>query len=391
MTDVSRIEPGRWGFSRIISDGDGGWTTHAMQAQLAPEISAKYPPLVNGAYPVPYALVRLAGTLVAPATNDTVLLPRNLDLAELTLGRLTAQQRLNVRNFLETWIAYQFTDWDGAIRSVPGLTPVVANYTSATLVRDVLRDLYRYLGHSADRPRPDTRETHNTQYLDDFSTDPATRWTAELNGGTWDSGAAEYDLPAGLSDIGARYSANGPGSIEHEAQVTARWLTGMSRLVGPAVRFATDGTDDFYGWNLVSDGSLALYRWNAGARTTLEASSSVATMTVDDYYTLRLAAEGLDGANVTLRAWVADHNTSKPGAFAWIGADESPTFTFAADTSVDRLDNGALHMHCGIGSRDPGVGNTQHDWFGLRALSDRVAGGSSLFSPMHPMAHLLVR
>jgi len=394
MADVSVIEPGRWGFSRIIDDGAGGWTTHAMQERLATAVQAKYPPLVGGVYPVPYAMVRLAGGIVTPSTNDTVLIPRNLDLAELTLGDLTAQQRQNLRNFLETWIEYQFVDWDGAIRRMPGLATVVATYTAATLVREVLRDIYRHLGHSTGRPKPILFESHNTEYLDNFGTDPfATRWTNELGAATWDSTNFEIHGDVGTNPWGLRYSINGPGSLDHEAQVTHLVNSGSSHCGGPAVRMHNTGTDDWYlftilDWN--DQNLIQVERINGGTPSTL--SSIAFTVADNDWATQRAAAEGGAGANVLLSVWANNHGTSKPSDPGWFGVDGSPTATYT-DTSVDRLDD-AAHVHCGISARSGGLSyDTRHSYWKSRAISDRggAAAGAFPFRAQHPMAHLLVR
>lgn len=391
MADVTQIESGRWGFSRIVSDGGGGWTTHAMQERLASAIAAKYPPLVNGAYPVPYAMVRLAGHLVTPATNDTVLLPRNLDLDELTLGDLTAAQRLNLRNFLETWIDYQFTDWDGSLRSMPGMGTVVATYTAGTLVREVLRDLYRYLGHSASRIRSNQAEWHNTEYLDDFNTDPSARWTTQpgCTPGSWNSGAGEYTFD-GDNDVGRRYSANNAGSIEHEAQITSTVSSVGSRAVGAGVRLRS-GTHDGYGMSVATAGSTQIWKFVGGVRTGLY-DAGAGSFAAGDWVTLRLAASGGDGANVALAAWVNDHNGTKPSDPGWYGVDASPDHTYT-DTAVDRLDDSTLHTDQGVVCRGNVSGNSTSDFFKLRAIADRggAAGGAFPFAARHPMAHLLVR
>lgn len=350
-----------------------------MQERLATAVQAKYPPLVSGAYPVPFALVRLAGSIAAPVTNDTVLIPRNLDLAELTLGDLTAQQRQNLRNFLETWIEYQFVDWDGAIRRMPGLAAMVATYTTGTLVRAMLRDIYRYLGHSTDRPRPGLFESHNTEYLDSFATDPTSRWTAELGSATWDSGNSEYPLN-GAGDNLLRYSANGPGSIEHEAQATFLVNTAAGDPGGSACRFDTAGANDAYAaqvWDWNNQNQLRLYRWNAGVRSNL-ADLSTLTVADNDWVTLRTACAGAAGANVVINLWAQNHGTTKPSDPGWYGVDATPGYTYT-DTAVDRLDD-TNHGHCGMMSRNANTYDIRHSFFKLRAISDRGGGGTTYFS-----------
>lgn len=387
MADVSIIAPGRWGFSRIVANV-GGWTTDAMQDQLAPQIEAHYPPLVAGTYTVPYALVRLVGPVGTPANNDTVLLPRDLDLSELTLGDLTAGQRNAVRNFLEsTYVAYQFTDWDGTLVNKAGLAATVQTYTNATTLRQVLRDVYRYLGHSLDRPRPALMETHNTEYLDTFATDPyaTPRWTNESGTHVWDSGNSELDMSLAVGGPGARYSVNGPGSIEHESQVTAVENHSMGDAgVGPGVRMHNTGTDDWY--TLWYDAGTTLYlgRWNAGVRTNLTTFSF--TYTNGNFVTARMAAAGTAGSNVALSMWRNHDGASKPADPGWYGADGTPDHTYT-DTSVDRLDDSA-HAHCGITGRGQGVDyDTRCCFWKSRAISDRGGAGTNPKGPLsNPLA-----
>ena len=76
---------------------------------------------------------------------------------------------------------------------------------------------------------------------DDFSTDPSSRWSAlQGTAPTWDSTNLEYDADmAGASDLVHRYTANDPGNLGHECQIT--FQLGSVRAHGPAVRVASDG------------------------------------------------------------------------------------------------------------------------------------------------------
>jgi len=375
MADVTNIVAGRWGFTRILPEPDGdGWTTHAMLERLGDEIAIHFPPIVNGAFPVPFAMVRLNGAIISPSTNDTILIPRNLTQAELTLGDLTAHQRLNLRNFLETLAAYSFTDWDGTLKDIPGMSAQVATYTTDTLIRDLLRDLYRYLGHSASRPRMASAEWHNTEYLDGFDTSHETRWTActasTIANGTWDSTDLEVDF-SGDTAAYVRYSANNSGSIEHEAQITGR-NTISGRCVGPGVRMSTNSG---YGISFHISGDLQLWKLVAGVRTNI--ASSAQSASTDLYFTTqRLAAAGGNGANVVLSAWLNLHGSgTRPSDPGWNGADGSPTYTYT-DTAADRLDDSAVDLDCGLLARGMvGSVDTRHNYFKLRAIADR--GGAS--------------
>ena len=376
MADVTNIVAGRWGFTRILPEPDGdGWTTHAMLERLGDEITIQFPPLVNGAFPVPFAMVRLNGAIISPSTNDTILIPRNLTQAELTLGDLTAQQRLNLRNFLETLAAYSFTDWDGTLKDIPGMSAQVATYTTNTLIRDLLRDLYRYLGHSASRPRMASAEWHNTEHLDGFDTSHETRWTActasGIGNGTWDGTDLEVDF-SGDQGAYVRYSANNSGSIEHEAQITGRH-TASVRCLGPGVRMSTNSG---YGISRGAGPETQLWKLIAGTRTNPYTSSASGSFADLDFVTLRLAASGGNGANVELSMWVNPHLTgTKPSDPGWWGTDGSPTYTYT-DTAADRLDDSAVDLDCGLLARGMVASvDTRHNYFKLRAIADR--GGAS--------------
>lgn len=378
MAEVTTIQAGRWGFTRIVPRPGiaGGWTT-ASAVQGITDGSAEYfyPPLVAGSYAAPYAVVRLTGALVTSPDANTILLPRNLDLADLTLGDLTAPQRLNLRNFLETWVAYQFTDWDGTLQSMPGIQTLVQAYTAATPIRQVLRDLYRYLGHSADRPRPQAFESHNTEYTDDFSSDPfsAPRWTNDRGTAVWDSTNNELDMSFAVGNPQCRYSVNDAGSIEHESQITSVWDGLFEQAAGAAVRMDSAGGQDCYfcTWNRTN---VLLYRSNAGSPTLL--TSAAFSATAFDFVTNRIAASGAAGANVALSIWRTTHGASKPSDPGWYGTDGSPDQTYT-DTAVDRLDASG-HLDCGSSGIGTGADyDSRSDFFKLRAISDRGGGGGS--------------
>lgn len=375
--DVSIIKAGRWGFSRIVRNTRGplstGWTTAAAQQRLTDGgASYFYPPLVAGAYAAPYALVRLRGNLITQPNSDTLLIPRNLDLAELTLGDLTAAQRLNLRNFIETWAAYQFTDWDGTLRSIPGMAARVQTYTASTLVRDLLRDLYRYLAHSASRPRPSTFESHNTEHLDDFSTDPFSdpRWTNDRGTAVYDGTNDELDMSFAIGHPQCRYSVNDAGSMEQEAQITSVWDGLFEQAAGAAVRMDNAGGQDCYftAWDRTD---LLIYRSNGGSPTLF--AQDALSGTAFDFFTNRLAAAGSAGNNVVLSWWTDNHGASKPTDPGWYGVDGAPDGS-DTDSSVDRLD-AAGHLDCGSAGIGAGVDHDSRScFFKLRAISDRSSG-----------------
>jgi hypothetical protein len=369
-TDVTVIPGGRWGLSRALQDADGGWTTYALDQLLAPKVENYWPPQAADGTPLVNAvLVRLVGTVTAPADGNTVLFPRDLeDIADVELGELTVNQRNALRNTLETWLTgYTFVDYDGSTRIVPAFT--AENYTAATTLKRVARDVFRHLGHSIKRPRRTLIEIHNTEYLDNFGTDPfsAPRWTTEASTTAWDSGNSELDGNLG-SDWAARYSINSPGSIEHETQITAV-TSSTFRMPGPATRFANEGTNDYYGAYYESASTLTLARWNAAARTALT-NLSLGTFTAGDWYTFRGAAQGANGANVVLSYWILDHNASKPSDPGWIGVDGSPDGTFT-DTAAGRLDDDTIHLQCGSATRSTTDYDPRLSFFKQRAITDR--------------------
>lgn len=360
---------GRWALSRILwvpaPFGTGGsWTTAAMAQSLAPQIHAHYPPLnaTKTAYTQTHALVWLQGALGTPDV-DTDLLP------DLTLDASLGAQAASVQTLLESRCPrYRYTDWAKAVVGKP-LIPV--SYTSGTLLRTVLADVRQHFEQSTQRPRPAGMESHNTEFLDPFTDDPATRWTVEEGGYVWDSTNFEMDATFTGTDTAIRYSANGPGSIEHEAQVTG--VGSQNKMCGAAVRMDNAGVDDAYFFEYQSDSAIKIVRYLTSAGTQV-ASIAVGTWAAGDFFTVRGAAAGAAGANVVLSAWLTDHGSpTKPGDPGWIGVDASPDGTFT-DTDANRLD-ATSHAHGGVGCRTPDADyDTRLDFFKVRAISDRAGG-----------------
>lgn len=360
---------GRWGISRIVPEVGGGFTTAALEQRLGPVVVCHYPPHLptpSDGFVLPYAMIRCPLGITEAPTADTRLFP---DIPLMTtLGDLSVAQRLIIRTQLEEWLsAYTFTDFDGTIKNVAVFSG--SAFTLATPLRDVILDVFRHFSHSATRQRPSASERHNTEYLDDFATDPASRWTTVGWPFVHDSGNGEMDVNMS-DDGGIRYSDNGTGSIEHESQVTN--LTGVSRIPGPAVRFATNGDTTFYALGVSATDSFSIQRLLLGARTTL--ASATATLATNDFATLRFAAEGGNGATVAFTGWLTNHGVSKPADPGWIAAT-ALSFDVATDSSVDRLDDDSLHMQCGVGGRLIGTDyDTQTDYFKQRTIADRSGG-----------------
>ncbi len=228
-----------------------------------------------------------------------------------------------------------------------------------------------WLSVSLARFDADTSFAQVAEYSDNFNTNPyAGRWVNEIKGATWDSVNFDLDI-VDDNDVAIRYTSS-PGSIDHEAQVTARANT-STRLVGPGVRWDNAGVDNGYGMT-IENGGVIIQRYNNGARTNVQSFAIPVTFTGGNFYTMRLAASGGVGGNVTLNIWVVDHGPTKPGDPGWIGNDSSPQITFT-DSSATRIagltnDNGAIAGRASISTFDG-----QHDYFKLRAISAR--GGST--------------
>ena len=217
-----------------------------------------------------------------------------------------------------------------------------------------------------------TVQSASSGFTDNFDTNPFSpaRWVIQLGNIVWDSINLEFDIDEPGSGSGPifRYIANSPGTVEHESQITALFLSSNS-LVGPGVRMANTGANDAYGLRIDPVG-VTLFRYNAGARSNLGFQSVPVTITSGNYYTMRLAARGAVGSAVTLNVWMVNHGPSKPTDPGWIGVDGSPDLTFT-DTAVSgtRLD-GSQHTEAGISGRvGGGTYDDRTDYFKVRAIT----------------------
>lgn len=376
MTDLTDLPEGRWGISRIIEDEPRSFTTAAMLQGLG-DCKAYYPPMTadKTGYTLPFAVVHFPNGITGTPDADTRLVPNRL--LNTTLGELTVPQRNALQSNLEEWLTgYSYIDWDNTQQVKAAFS--AAGYDGTTLLKRVLLDVMKHIGHSAYRPKPVLFESHNTEYTDEFGSDPTTRWTVELGGTpTWDSGNSELDFnTTGYAEHAYRYSANDPGSIEEEAQVTvARSATSTGRVAGPGVRWTSDGTNDGYGVTIANDDPI-LVTYLAGTRTNLSTYTGGLTWTSGYFHTTRLAASGTAGSNVVLDFWKYDHgSTSKPSDPGWIGVDGSPDHTYT-DSGANRHDD-SNDISCGIAGRGSGGSDydTRHCYWKSRAISDR--GGST--------------
>jgi hypothetical protein len=358
------IKPGRYAISRIVANGRGGLTTAAMRQRLAPNMENHFPPLAGGAARVPWALVWLGGTVGTPDA-DTILLP------DLSLDNTpTTTQRDAIRNAASGRLdAYE---WDSKAIAAFDTSRV----TTTTTAREILDLLLRYMQHSEQRTVRSLTETHNTEYTDDFSTNPNTRWQTYTGWGgyTWDSADGEVDM----ANDGIIAYTTSPGSIEHEAQAT--FLTyntnGAGWSGGATVRMNTSTSvrDAYFTeWEPGSGTAGTLYLSRYAAGTYAELASYSFDIDTSQFWTVRIAAAGGAGANVVLTVWYSLHGTSKPSDPGWYGVDGSPDRTYT-DTAASRLDETANSL-CGMGSGGASTEyDTRHDFFKVRAISDRGGG-----------------
>lgn len=81
------VRDGRCGLTRIVQEADGGFTTSAVLAGIAPIVENHYPPMnvTKTGYVLPFALVRCVGT-VNNTDPDTFLDSINLDDASIIAG-----------------------------------------------------------------------------------------------------------------------------------------------------------------------------------------------------------------------------------------------------------------------------------------------------------------
>lgn len=379
-----RLGQGRWALSPIIREvhpwaGAVQFTTEAeRQVKVAGRrVENYFPPMLEdgSGYHGTHALVRvvdLRGAFVA----DTTLLPM------IALGDRIGSLALAERNALaaaldSSLLPFEFRDYDGVRRTKPAFRS--SRFNADATMHEVLLAVLDHFHHSEARPRAARFDPHNTEYLDDFSTDPAARWTVESQNYAWDSTNGEMDVTYSGGWTLIRYSANSPG-YEHECQVMS--IGDNNRGVGPAVRVFNDGTNHCYHLDTTAadgagDATISLVR--SGALVLASEVASGISPVAAQFWKTRLAAAGAVGANVTLDCWYGTPTfvgSGKPPDTGWVGADGTPDFSYT-DTSVDRHDDAACDQ-CGISGRTPGAEyDTRTDYWKTRAISDRT--GINLF------------
>lgn len=219
-----------------------------------------------------------------------------------------------------------------------------------------------------------------TNLSDNFDTDPlggTPRWTV-LSGTTpaYDATDDEWDLDMATQPIILRYDTTS-GSLECEAQVTflPQSNPNADGIGGPAVRLRNDTTREGYFAALFPGASvIRVYRYydDGGNAAWVQVGTDIAfTNGYTDWISIRLAASGTVGSNVTLDVWATNHGGTKPASDpGWQGTDNSPLAT-RTDSDAARAD-AADNAYGGVGSLTQGFDfDTRHDYWKARAISDR--------------------
>ena len=374
--DSSFVQDGNWVLSKIVKDADGGFTTSAMEEKIGGTIECKYPPMNStfDGYLLPYAVCRVIGTVGSHSTN-TIELPA----LPTPAGSVTVGMKAEITDKFK---AFSFKEKDGSTTTrLDYVVPLSGD------VRSLIADLMSYMGHTRyrDYGRPAASEIHNSYFSDDFSTDPVARWVDQIGTLVWDGATFEADpVDSAGNELLLFYTANAPGSMSMESQVTGIIAVTSTRHPGAAVRCHNAGTSDGYVMWLQrtdTDDSYAVSVFLAGTRTKLTTVSY--NETNDEFYTIRFAAEGVDGGNVSLYSWIKNEGTTKPSSPDWIGNSWNQDSSFI-DTGVNRLDDSTVHLLGGMGARGSQVGDDQMDDWKVRTIRDRypddptpVAGAKS--------------
>jgi len=352
---------------------------------LVAKFAAQYAPVRGRAMAHEWCLVQIAydglevDVLALESADIFVLGSRGGRLSDMSVAK-----RLALRNLLDSFGAsYNYQNQADTIITVPELqTGDLALLTMSALEARLL-DYFQQSKATGLEGRliaPD----HNTEFTDDFSTNPFTaNWTETIGTAwTWDDPNDEMDCAGGGTNNVMRRDAD-VGSNEMEAQGTFL-LAGYG---GTCARHR-DGADDTMYQTQHGNGDSTLYWFRVVAGVFTQIGTDAETFVDAQWYTVRLACQ-TNGAQVDLSAWVLGHGASKPADPGWIGVDGSPTDTFA-DTNAARIVD-ADAQRGGLFYNDFG-GAGSADWFKVRAVSDR-GGGVFAFLPLfrHRMSGLVRR
>ena len=214
-----------------------------------------------------------------------------------------------------------------------------------------------------------------TEYLEGFGSDPG--WAEEAGTYTHDNTNSEITIDNGGATYTIR-SADLSGDIEQECQAT--FITNDangSGWQGPIACRIDSGFHSSYNLQFEpgagTGGVLYLERNDYGTLTYI--TSWNIDIDIDQFWSIRLATEGVAGNNVVCSVWYSNHGASKPSDPGWIGADGSPDQTFT-DTGATRLDL-AANEYAGCGGYEARNVDNRICFHKQRNISDRAAPGGA--------------
>jgi hypothetical protein len=328
--------------------------------------------------------------VTALESTDIVLLPMLVE----RLADLSAARRQRIRDGLLAAFSagYTYLNQAGVLQTV-GALDLSDVLTSGTLTGgDMLARLSTYLAHREATGKEGVVEApHNTEFLDDFATDPFTggrfsNVTANL--WTYDGTNFEIDCPGTGGAFIARRDSD-VGSLDMETQGTILLPSDAGAgYPGPSAR-NRPSADTHYALEVETSGTGTVYyiRRVAGANTDLGGSDAL-TFTDSVWCSVRLATQ-TNGAQVDLSVWRLNHTGTKPADPGWIGVDGTPDATLAGgDTNAARiLDSDAQRG----GVVQTNAAATSTDWFKVRAVSDRGGAGAFLARAPYVVLHAVRR
>lgn len=217
------------------------------------------------------------------------------------------------------------------------------------------------------------------EYTDDFGAGhTAGDWTHHEDSATRDAVTDDFDFALTGADIVSVFNANNSGSLDHEAQITVLCHSGGEPIfVGPGVRMYDNASYACYGcWGNRSLDEFHIGKLTAAGNFISQNNSTVAGISQGDYITMTLSAID-NGSDVDLALYITNHGGTKPSSDpGWLTSPSVPSaeVTFTDPSASTPLNNATNHVDCGIAG-DNAIStdyDTGHDWFKLRAISDRT-------------------
>ena len=297
------------------------------------------------------------------------MLPLLMHLTRWILD-LAVPKRNSLKSIMDGFGAsYEYDNQGDSLITVPALDTSGLNSMTLRQVKSLLLD---YFEHG--KPTGAVLDTFdsNTEFLDDFSTDPLTSRMSEtgISGGTqWSYNATDDDMDiTQLSWECLRYDSS-VGSSDMETQCSFE-SANNNGWPGPTTRVAAAAATSYeHMVHTGGTGNLYYGRRITGTQTIFDINAFALTDSV--WHTLRAAVEGT-GATVSIDTWVQIHTSSKPSDPGWIGSDGSPD-NESSDSHADRIVTN--NMGGMVNNRDV---DRRFDWFKTRAVSDRSVGGLSI-------------